>query len=269
MRSTRCARTACLKPSLVLANASQALRAWVVNLSTTHYIIGSAIGPHPFPTIVRTMQSVIGNETKEQMQTLVGKLPDAVVACVGGGSNAVGMFYPFSHDTGVKLLGVEAGGDGTPRRFDMIGICADGFVRLGYIAACGHAERRLQGRPPRCADLRASKPARPDLGHPLRQSPQESLVQGIVQKTPLTFDYYWLYRCLPGSTTQVSAQSCRPGRTPNGPSSSLPQTRKPLWGSVSCRSSKGSSPRSRRPMLYTARSNSPGPWTRARILSFA
>lgn len=91
---------------------NEALRAWVVNLSTTHYIIGSAIGPHPFPTIVRTFQSIIGNETKEQMQKLRGKLPDAVVACVGGGSNAVGMFYPFSKDPSVKLLGVEAGGDG-------------------------------------------------------------------------------------------------------------------------------------------------------------
>ena len=91
---------------------NEALRAWVVNLSTTHYIIGSAIGPHPFPTIVRTFQSVIGTETKEQMHELRGKLPDAVVACVGGGSNAVGMFYPFSKDTSVKLLGVEAGGDG-------------------------------------------------------------------------------------------------------------------------------------------------------------
>ncbi|KAI9775217.1 MAG: tryptophan synthetase [Candelina submexicana] len=91
---------------------NEALRAWVVDLSTTHYIIGSAIGPHPFPTIVRTFQSVIGTETKEQMQKLRGKLPDAVVACVGGGSNAVGMFYPFSKDESVKLLGVEAGGDG-------------------------------------------------------------------------------------------------------------------------------------------------------------
>ncbi|KAF2404985.1 tryptophan synthase-like protein [Trichodelitschia bisporula] len=91
---------------------NEALRAWVVRLSTTHFIIGSAIGPHPFPTIVRTFQSVIGNETKEQMQELRGKLPDAVVACVGGGSNAVGMFYPFSNDPSVKLLGVEAGGDG-------------------------------------------------------------------------------------------------------------------------------------------------------------
>ncbi|KAF2093257.1 tryptophan synthase-like protein [Rhizodiscina lignyota] len=96
---------------------NEALRAWVVRLSTTHYIIGSAIGPHPFPTIVRTFQSVIGAETKEQMQQKRGKLPDAVVACVGGGSNAVGMFYPFANDPSVKLLGVEAGGDGinTPR----------------------------------------------------------------------------------------------------------------------------------------------------------
>ena len=91
---------------------NEAMRAWVVDLSTTHYIIGSAIRPHPFPTIVRTFQSVIGNETKEQMQKLTGKLPDAVVACVGGGSNATGMFYPFAQDRSVKLLGVEAGGDG-------------------------------------------------------------------------------------------------------------------------------------------------------------
>lgn len=91
---------------------NEAMRAWVVDLSSTHYIIGSAIGPHPFPTIVRTFQSVIGNETKEQMHKLRGKLPDAVVACVGGGSNAVGMFYPFAQDKSVRLLGVEAGGDG-------------------------------------------------------------------------------------------------------------------------------------------------------------
>lgn len=91
---------------------NEALRKWVEKLDTTHYIIGSAIGPHPFPTMVRTFQSVIGNETKEQMQELTGRLPDAVVACVGGGSNATGMFYPFSQDPSVKLLGVEAGGDG-------------------------------------------------------------------------------------------------------------------------------------------------------------
>ncbi|KAE8136325.1 tryptophan synthase beta subunit-like PLP-dependent enzyme [Aspergillus pseudotamarii] len=90
---------------------NEAFRAWIVRLDTTHYIIGSAIGPHPFPTMVRTFQSVIGNETKAQMQEL-GKSPDAVVACVGGGSNSVGMFYPFSKDLSVQLVGVEAAGDG-------------------------------------------------------------------------------------------------------------------------------------------------------------
>ncbi|RVD82378.1 uncharacterized protein DFL_006804 [Arthrobotrys flagrans] len=91
---------------------NEALRAWVVDLDTTHYIIGSAIGPHPFPTIVRTFQSVIGRETREGILKLTGRLPDAVVACVGGGSNCVGMFYPFQDDKDVKLLGVEAGGHG-------------------------------------------------------------------------------------------------------------------------------------------------------------
>ncbi|PYI07869.1 tryptophan synthase beta chain [Aspergillus sclerotiicarbonarius CBS 121057] len=91
---------------------NEAFRAWIVRLDTTHYIIGSAIGPHPFPTIVRTFQSIIGEETKSQLQQETGHLPDAVVSCVGGGSNAVGMFYPFSNDHSVQLIGVEAGGDG-------------------------------------------------------------------------------------------------------------------------------------------------------------
>jgi tryptophan synthase len=90
---------------------NEAFRAWITRLDTTHYILGSAIGPHPFPTMVRTFQSVIGEETKAQMRDL-GKSPDAVVACVGGGSNAVGMFYPFSKDVSVQLVGVEAAGDG-------------------------------------------------------------------------------------------------------------------------------------------------------------
>lgn len=92
---------------------SEALRVWVTKLDTTHYVLGSATGPHPFPTMVRTFQSVIGNETKEEFARLNnGRLPDAVVACVGGGSNSSGMFYPFSKDPEVRLLGVEAGGDG-------------------------------------------------------------------------------------------------------------------------------------------------------------
>lgn len=92
---------------------SEAFRYWVSNLETTHYVVGSSIGPHPYPTLVRTFQSVIGQETKEQFKKLNdGKLPDIVVACVGGGSNSTGMFSPFEHDKDVKMLGVEAGGDG-------------------------------------------------------------------------------------------------------------------------------------------------------------
>lgn len=91
---------------------NEALRDWVTNVRTTHYIIGSALGPHPFPMIVRDFQSVIGNETKSQIIEIEGRLPDAVVACVGGGSNAIGMFYPFIQDEEVRLYGVEAAGYG-------------------------------------------------------------------------------------------------------------------------------------------------------------
>jgi tryptophan synthase len=91
---------------------NEAMRAWVSNLSDTHYCVGSAIGPHPFPTIVRDYQRVIGREIKQQLMEKTGKLPDAVVACVGGGSNAIGTFYDFIKDEGVRLVGVEAGGDG-------------------------------------------------------------------------------------------------------------------------------------------------------------
>lgn len=88
------------------------MRDWVTNVRTTHYIVGSAIGPHPFPTIVRDFQSVIGREARAQMLERAGRLPDTVVACVGGGSNCIGMFSAFLGDAGVALVGVEAGGDG-------------------------------------------------------------------------------------------------------------------------------------------------------------
>jgi len=91
---------------------NEALRDWVTNVKTTHYIIGSALGPHPFPMIVRDFQSVIGEEVKQQILEIEGKLPDAIVACVGGGSNAIGIFYPFIEDAQVRLVGVEAGGYG-------------------------------------------------------------------------------------------------------------------------------------------------------------
>lgn len=91
---------------------NEAMRDWMSTVENTHYIIGSVVGPHPFPQIVRDFQSVIGRETREQSFERIGRLPDAVVACVGGGSNAAGMFYPFVEDEGVKLIGVEAGGRG-------------------------------------------------------------------------------------------------------------------------------------------------------------
>lgn len=91
---------------------NEALRDWVTNVRNTHYIIGSVVGPHPFPSMVRDFQSVIGREAREQILNKEGKLPNAVVACVGGGSNAMGIFYPFSGDEAVRLIGVEAAGDG-------------------------------------------------------------------------------------------------------------------------------------------------------------
>ncbi|KAG0225337.1 tryptophan synthetase [Actinomortierella wolfii] len=96
---------------------NEAMRDWVTNVTTTHYLVGSAIGPHPFPTIVRDFQSVIGRECKQQMMEQAGKLPDAIVACVGGGSNAIGLFYPFIEDKEVKMVGAEAGGSGTTTEF--------------------------------------------------------------------------------------------------------------------------------------------------------
>ena len=94
---------------------NEAMRDWVTNVRTTHYLIGSAVGPHPFPTVVRDFQSVIGKELKQQMLEMAGKLPDAIVACVGGGSNAIGTFYPFVNDEEVALYGVEAGGHGVDK----------------------------------------------------------------------------------------------------------------------------------------------------------
>ncbi|RNF39247.1 tryptophan synthase subunit beta [Planococcus salinus] len=101
------------KGSATLKDAvNEALRYWVTNVEDTHYLIGSALGPHPFPTMVRDFQSVIGEETKRQILEHEGRLPDTVLACVGGGSNAIGMFYPFVKDESVKLIGVEAAGQG-------------------------------------------------------------------------------------------------------------------------------------------------------------
>jgi len=91
---------------------NEALRDWVTNVEDTFYIIGTAAGPHPYPALVRDFQSVIGNETREQMQEAEGRLPDTLVACIGGGSNAIGLFHPFLDDENVSIIGVEAGGHG-------------------------------------------------------------------------------------------------------------------------------------------------------------
>jgi tryptophan synthase beta chain len=91
---------------------NEALRDWVANVEDTFYIIGTVAGPHPYPTMVRDFQSVIGDEAKQQHQEAEGRLPDALVACIGGGSNAMGLFHPFLDDTSVEIYGVEAAGDG-------------------------------------------------------------------------------------------------------------------------------------------------------------
>ncbi len=91
---------------------NEAMRDWVTNVEDTHYLLGTVAGPHPFPTMVRDFHKIIGEEAREQVLALTGRLPDAVLACVGGGSNAIGIFHRFISDEGVRLIGLEAGGDG-------------------------------------------------------------------------------------------------------------------------------------------------------------
>lgn len=125
---------------------NEALRDWVTNVQTTHYLIGSVVGPHPYPMMVRDFQSVIGREIKEQMLTKEGKLPKALVACVGGGSNAIGTFYPFLEDEGVEMFGVEAGGLGLATGKHGASICAgdEGVFHgmLTYILQDKHGQIR-------------------------------------------------------------------------------------------------------------------------------
>ncbi len=91
---------------------NEAIRDWVTNVRDTHYLLGSALGPHPYPTMVRDFQSIIGREARQQILEATGKLPDTLIACVGGGSNAIGLFHPFLGDEHVEMIGVEAGGSG-------------------------------------------------------------------------------------------------------------------------------------------------------------
>jgi tryptophan synthase beta chain len=109
---------------------SEAIRAWVADVADTHFLIGSAVGPHPYPMLVRDFQLVIGREAREQSLEAAGKLPDYVVACVGGGSNAIGMFHPFVGDESVRLIGVEAAGEGIETGHHAVSL---GEGRLGVL----------------------------------------------------------------------------------------------------------------------------------------
>ena len=112
---------------------NEALRDWVTNVQDTYYLIGSVVGPHPYPMIVRDFQSVIGRELKEQMLQKEGRLPDVLVACVGGGSNAIGTFYSLLDDANVKLYGVEAAGEGLSSGRHAASICGGSE---GFFTAC-------------------------------------------------------------------------------------------------------------------------------------
>ncbi len=106
---------------------NEAMRDWVAHVDNTFYVIGTVAGPHPYPAMVRDFQAIIGHETRQQLQQLEGRLPDALVACVGGGSNAMGLFYPFLNDASVELHGVEAAGDGLETGHHAAPLC-DGDV---------------------------------------------------------------------------------------------------------------------------------------------
>jgi len=119
---------------------NEALRDWVTNVSDTYYLLGSALGPHPYPLMVRDFQSVIGRETRQQIMEQAGRLPDCLIACVGGGSNSIGMFHPFLGDESVRMIGVEAGGFGNElgqhaARFNLSGGGRPGVLQgtLSYV----------------------------------------------------------------------------------------------------------------------------------------
>ncbi len=112
---------------------NEAIRDWVSNVDTTYYLIGSVVGPHPYPTIVRDFQRIIGEETREQILAKEGRLPDYIIACVGGGSNAIGIFHPFLEYSQVKLIGVEAGGKGLTSGLHAASLNAG---RIGVLHGC-------------------------------------------------------------------------------------------------------------------------------------
>ena len=112
---------------------NEAIRDWVTNVETTHYLLGSALGPHPYPWMVRDFQSVIGSEARQQILEQAGRLPDVIVACVGGGSNAIGMFHAFRDDADVRLIGVEAGGLGIESGAHAARFADESISRVGML----------------------------------------------------------------------------------------------------------------------------------------
>ncbi len=126
---------------------NEALRDWVTNVRTTHYVIGSVAGPHPYPKMVRDFQTIIGEETKKQFHEIEGKLPDYLIACVGGGSNAMGLFHPFYHDKEVKFIGVEAAGRGLNTKQHAATLCAGNVGVLhgsiSYLLQSNHGQISL------------------------------------------------------------------------------------------------------------------------------
>jgi tryptophan synthase beta chain len=112
---------------------NEALRDWVTNVGDTHYLLGSVLGPHPYPMMVRDFQSIIGREARAQMLVHAGRLPDYLVACVGGGSNAIGLFYEFLNDQNVKMIGVEAGGRGLALGEHAARFLEEGGGRVGVL----------------------------------------------------------------------------------------------------------------------------------------
>ena len=143
---------------------NEALRDWVANVETTYYLIGTAAGPHPYPAMVRDFQSVIGNEVREQLMQAEGRLPDALVAAVGGGSNAIGLFHPFLDDREVAIYGVEAGGHGLDvengHAASMTGGCARRAARQPHLSPAG-CRRADAGGP---LDLRRARLSRRRAG---------------------------------------------------------------------------------------------------------
>ena len=118
---------------------NEAMRDWVTNVESTFYIIGTVAGPHPYPMMVRDFNSVVGSELRVQMPEMIGRQPDAILACVGGGSNAMGVFYPYIQDAAVQLIGVEAAGEGIASGHHAATLCAGrpGSARQSHLSAAG------------------------------------------------------------------------------------------------------------------------------------